>query len=174
MRLHLLVLAFGATLSGCQCSPSFVTQIQGQLTIPAVPPGTLTTFPPVAGLTNVDFNLDPDFINEGVTKDTVTGAVAESAALQITNPASQDFKFLDNLQLVAKAGNQEAVFAQKSSIGQINIPLPNPVLTMDTTGVQLKPYVAATSMSVVVRGSGMTPPADTQILIKISMEIKVK
>ena len=174
MRFHLFVLAVGAALPACQCSPGFTTQFQGRLTIPSNPPGPLTSFPPVEGLTNVDFNLDPDFINEGVTKDRVTGAVAESVKLQITNPASQDFKFLDNLQLVARSGSQEALVAQKSSIGQINLPLPSPTLTMDTTGAELKPYVAASSMSFVVRGSGVAPPADTLIVIMIGMEISTK
>jgi hypothetical protein len=136
--------------------------------------GALTAFPPVSGLTQYDFNTNPDFRNAGVTKDAVSSAVIDSVQVKITAPSTQDFSFLDNLQLLAAAtGRQAAVIAQKSSIRQLNLRPPNPTLTLDTTGAQLKPYVTAPNMSILVQGSGNAPPNDTTISITLGMEVDV-
>jgi hypothetical protein len=173
MRFPTFALLLGASLPACHCNPSFRTQLQGQMTIPGDPLGGLLNIPGVPSLTNIDFNQNRDFVNEGITKDKVNSAIADSVQLQITSPSNQDFKFLDNLQLVAKAAGMEAVIAQKTSIAQLNLPAPNPVLNMDVTKSQLKPYVTASSMSIDVRGSGRAPNYDTQINITIGMEIEV-
>ncbi len=136
--------------------------------------GALNSFPPASGFTSIDFNQNQDFRNVGIAKDAVNSAVIDSVQLKITDPSTQDFSFLDSLQLVARTGSQEAVIAQKSSIRQLNLRPPNPTLSLDTTGAQLKPYVTAASMSIVVRGSGNAPPNDTQISITAGMEVEIR
>ncbi len=164
----------GASLAACHSSQSFRTQIQGQLTIPGNPSGTLDALPPISGLANIDFNQNTDMRNVGVTKDQVNSAIADSVQLQITDPSTQDFHFADNLHLFARSGSQEGEVAQKSGIARLNLPPPNPTLGLDTTNAELRLYVAAASMGFLLRGGGTAPPVDTQITVKIGIEIQVK
>jgi len=135
----------------------------------------LDTFPQISGLIGLDFNQNTDLRNVGITKDQVSSAIADSVQVQITNPSTQDFRFLDNLHLFARSGSQELEVAQKSGIGRLNLPLPNPTLGLDTTHAELKPYVAAALMGFLFRGGGTTAPSvDTQITVTIGMEIQAK
>ena len=136
--------------------------------------GTLDAFPSITGLTNIDFSQNTDLRNVGISKDQVGSAVADSVQLQITDPSTQDFRFLDNVHLFARAGSQEVEIAQKSGIGRLNLPAPNPTLGLDTTHAELKPYLAAASMGFLFRGGGTPPARDTQITVKIGMEIQVR
>jgi len=174
MRIVTCVLVLGASLAACHSSQSFRTQLQGQLTIPGNPGGMLDAFPQISGLANIDFNQNTDMRNVGVTKDQVSSAIADSVQLQITAPSTQDFRFPDNLHLFARSGGQEVEVAQKSGIARLNLPPPNPTLGLDTTNAELKLYIAAASMSFLLRGGGTAPPVDTQITVKIGMDIQVR
>ena len=134
----------------------------------------LDTFPPISSLTSLDFNQNTDMRNVGVTKDQLSSVVADAVQVQITDPGTQDFQFLDNLHLFARSGSQEVEVAQKSGIARLGLPPPNPTLGLDTTHAELKPYIAAASMSFLLRGGGTAPPVDTQITVKIGMEIQVR
>jgi hypothetical protein len=163
-----------APLIACQSNAAFSTQLQAQAIVPGSAQGMLE-LPTLTGLTNIDFNRNSDFRAQGITKENVVSAVADSIQLQILSPDTQDFRFLDSLQVLATASAlPDALLARKSSIGQLNLPPPRPTLTLDATGMQLKGYVTAPSMSIVVRGSGSAPPSDTQISVKIGMEIEFK
>lgn len=171
---RLLTCAFllGASLSACGGGQSFHTQILGQLTLPAG--GTLDSIPPITGLTTIDFNQNSDMRNVGVTKDQLSSAVADSVQVAIVSPTTQDFRFLDNLHLIAKAGTQEAEVAQKSGIGRLSLPAPNPILGLDTNSTELKSYVAATSTTFLLRGGGTPPSVDTSIAVRVGIEIHVR
>jgi hypothetical protein len=45
---------------------------------------------------------------------------------------------------------------------------------LDKTNAELKSYLAATSMGVVARGAGTAPLRDTQITVKIGLDIQVR
>ena len=134
----------------------------------------LDTFPQISSLASLDFNQNTDMRNVGVTKDQLSSAIADSVQVQITDPGTQDFRFLDNLHLFARSGSQEVEVAQKSGVARLSLPPPNPTLGLDTTHAELKPYVAAASMGFLFRGSGTAPARDTQITVKIGMEIQVR
>src|SRR5712692_6721884 len=170
MHLRSFILAIAATsLSACHL-PSFHTQAKGEMTIPQSPSplgGVLRDFPVVASFTNIDFNQNQDFKNQGINKDHVSSVQVDSVQLQINSPNDQGFDFLDSLQFFAEAGNQEAEVAEKSSIRMLGLGPPNPVLNMDVTRAELQPYVTAPSMSIVVRGQGTFPRSDTTIAITV-------
>jgi hypothetical protein len=172
MRLVTCALVLGASLLACHPHTSFRSQLQGQLNIPGDPGGTFA-LPQITGLTGIDFNQNTDMRNLGITKDQVSAAIADSVQLQITDPSTQDIRFLDNLHLFATAASQEVEIAQRSGIARLNLPPPNP-LPLDKTNAELKSYLAATSMGVVARGAGTAPLRDTQITVKIGLDIQVR
>jgi len=146
------------------------------MTIPRNPNplgGVLDVFPAVSSFTNIDFNQNEDFRNQGVSKDHVHSVQVDSVKLQITSPNNQGFDFLDTLQFFAKTGNQQVEVAHKSSIRQLGLAPPNPVLSMDVTHAELKPYVTAPSMSIVVSGHGDYPQSDTTLGITVGLQVEV-
>ena len=177
MRMRCLLLCVtAAVLPGCHCHPAFHSEVTGQTSIPKSPtliPGVLDWFPTISTFSNIDFSQNQDFKNQGVSKDQVNSVKADSVRLQIVSPNNQDFSFLDNIQFFAKAADQEVKIAEKSSIGQLSLPPPNPILVLDVTGAELKPYVTAPSMNIVISGRGKAPQNDTQIAITVGVQVEV-
>jgi len=177
MRLRCLLLcATAAVLPGCHCHPAFHSEVNGKTLIQKSPTpiaGVLDWFPTINDFTNIDFNQNQDFKNQGVSKDRVNSVKADSVRLQIVSPNNQDFSFLDSIQFSARAGDQEVKIAEKSSIGKLNLPPPNPTLVLDVTGAELKPYVTAPSMNIVISGKGKAPQNDTQIAITVGLQVEL-
>ncbi len=143
------------------------------MTIPGDPSRGPLDFPPIPSLTNIDFSRNVDFRTIGVTKDQVTSVVAESVQMQITEPSTQDFRFLEDVQMVVRGAGQEAVIGRKSSVGRLNLPAPGPTLALEPTGAQLKPEISAVSTTILVRGSGTMPPLDVSITVTIEMQCEL-
>jgi hypothetical protein len=177
MRMRCWVLcAIAVVLPGCHCHPAFHSEVNGQTSIPRSPTpiaGVLDWFPAISNFTNIDFNQNQDFKNQGVSKDRVNSVKADSVRLKIVSPNNQDFSFLDTIQFSAKAGDQEVKIAEKSSIGTLNLPPPSPTLVLDVTGAELKPYVTAPSMNIVINGRGKSPQNDTQIAITVGVQVEL-
>jgi hypothetical protein len=171
MRFRLLLICLAvAALPKCHCHPSFHTNVTGQLIIPKnALPGVIDQVAPL--ITNIDFSQNQDFKNQGVSKNQVDSVVADSVTLRIDDPPTQDFRFLESLQIFAKTGNQQDKVAEKNSINQLNLPPPNPKLVLDTTGVELKPYVVADSMSIIVHGRGSFPDKDTTVTGVVTLHV---
>jgi len=161
-------------LCACQAS-SFHTEYRGEATLQgSTTPAPITAFPPVGSFTNIDFSQNPDFRAQRISKDQVSSVKVDGVRVQILSPGSQDFSFLGSLQFFAIAGDQEVEVARKFSIDQIRLSVLNPMLVLDTTRVELKPYITAPFMSFVGRASGMRPPNDTRLQIVVSMLIEAK
>ena len=159
------------------CGPvGFTTEIKGQGTVAGGTGlgGVLTMFPQLSTLTNIDFDQSQDFKNNNTSRDHVTSVLLKSMTLKISSPNDQDFSFLDTIQFVAKTGENEAVFAQKSNISKLGLKAPNPVLTLDSTNVDLAPFVRASTMSIVMRGTGRQPPQDTRVEVITVFNVFVK
>ena len=159
------------------CGPlGFTTEVKGQGTVPGgnALGGVLTMFPQLSSLTNIDFDQSQDFKNNNTSREKVTSVLLKSMTLKISSPNDQDFSFLESIQFVAKSGENEAVFAQKSNISQQGLKTPNPTLTLDSANVDLAPYVRASTMSIVMRGTGRQPPRDTQVEVVTVFDVFVK
>jgi hypothetical protein len=176
MHAALLFLAW-ASLGLIACAPaSFDTELKGETTVPAGPPGgstVLNAFPAIASFAGLDFNQSQDFKNQGITKDEISSVHARSVELRLLGPADADFGFLDTLEFFAKAGDQEARFARKQDISRQGLQAPNPVLKMDVEGEELQPFVAAPSMSIIVRGKGRMPEQEVRLQAVLVLDVKV-
>lgn len=176
MRAALLFLAW-ASLGLIACAPaSFDTELKGETTVPAGPPDgstVLNAFPAIASFAGLDFNQSQDFKNQGITKDEVSSVHARSVELRLLGPADTDFGFLDTLEFFAKAGDQEARFARKQDISRLGLQAPNPVLKMDVEDEELQPFVAAPSMSIIVRGKGRMPGQEVRVQAVVSLNVQV-
>lgn len=171
-------LAAGALLGllAAGCEPgTFYADLQGETTVRGSPlPDVLNAFSPIGPFTNVDFNANQDFQNAGVTKDQVGSVTVSFFSLKITSPSTQDFSFLDAISFYAKAGDTEALIAGATGIASMGLHAPNPELILDLEPVELQPFVTAPAMSIVVRGSGRIPPADTTLQANVKLKVGVK
>ncbi len=162
------------TLAGCEPG-TFYTEVKGVTTVEGDPSPVSTllgTFPAIGSFSNLDFNANQDFQNQGVSTDQVSSVKVSSLTLKILSPNTQDFSFLDEISFFAKVGDQEALIAQKLRIQ--SPPLPNPVLELELTEVELQPFIAAPSMSIVVRGKGRVPPQDTTLEAEAQFRVGVR
>jgi hypothetical protein len=155
------------------CGPlTFGTEVKGESVIPgsslALP---LNVFPSLQGLNDLDFNANREFQIQGVTRDRVTGVAVESVTFKILSPSDQDFTFLNTVQLVARAGDKEVVFAEKVDIADLPLPAPNPTLSVDLKSVDLTAFITAPIITVVLRGKGKQPPKDTRLEVKVKLRV---
>ena len=168
------LLAVVAGLGLVACSPSsFTTEVQGETTVPAHPSGAptlLNAFPAISSFSALDFNENQDFRNRDVTKDEVSRVQVKSLSLKVLSPNDQGFDFLDSLEAVARAGDRESRFAGRDGIAGLGLNPPNPTLNLKADGdVDLRPYVAAPTMAIILRGNGR-PTADAPARAKASRE----
>lgn len=170
-------LAVAAGLSLTACSPSsFTTEVRGEATVPASPSGTstlLNAFPAISSFSSLDFNENQDFKNRGVTKDEVTRVQVKRMTLKVLSPNDQDLGFLDSLEAVARAGNSESRFASREGIAGLGLNPPNPTVGLNTDGsLDLRPYVAAPSMAIILRGTGRLPERDVRVQATVELEVE--
>ncbi len=170
-----LLLAAALSLSACG-PPTFNAEVKGSSTLQGGDPlaGLLGTFPGVGSFTNIDFNSNQDFQNQGVTKDQVDSVKVDRVQLKITDPNDQDFRFLESIQFFAKAGDKEALIAERSDISSLGLVAPNPILELTVSGAELQPFVVAPQMSIIVRGKGKNPAKTTTMEATVNLKVSVK
>lgn len=171
MRLASLLAAAGLGLAAC-APASFTTEVKGETTVPGGPTGPLNAFPAVSAFTGLDFNENPDFKNQGLRKDEVTSTRVQTLTLEVVSPNDQDFSFLKELEFFARAGDREARIAREEDIAGLNLRPPNPVLTLELNDVELQPFIAAPSMSFIVRGRGDMPERDVRLRAVVTLEVE--
>jgi hypothetical protein len=174
MRLASLLAAAGLGLAACAPS-SFTTEVKGETTVPAGPPGVTTVlnaFPSISSFAGLDFDQNQDFRNQGVGKGDVTSAKVKSLTLKIVSPNDQDFTFLDSVEFYARAGDREARIARRQDIARLNLRPPSPVLSLDVDDVELQPFVSAPTMSIIVRGRGRMPEREVRLQAVVTLEVE--
>lgn len=176
MSLRALWVGLAVLLTACEPTTSFTTTVKGQTTVRGDPLGAVfSAFPAIGSFANLDFNANQEFKNAGIRKDQVTSVKATEVTLRIRDPDTQDFSFLDSLAFYARAGDKELLVADKADIGHLNLPPPNPTLRLDVKPTaELQPFVAAPSMSVVVRGKGHAPPQDTFVEAAVTFHVEFR
>lgn len=155
------------------CGPvTFGTEVTGESVIVGnaqQPP--LTVLPSIGGFNDLDFDTTQEFQAQKVTRTSVKNISVESATLRIVSPADQTFAFLKTVQLVARAGDNEVVFAEKLDVAALALPAPNPTLDLDVKGVNLTPYFTAPIVTVLLRGKGTQPAKDARIEVKLKFRV---
>jgi len=158
------------------CSPvTFDTELKGETVIPAGPAGTITplnAFPAIGSFAGLNFNENLDFKNQGVLKDEVSSVSASSVELRLVAPDDADFGFLDTVEFFAKAGDQEKRFASRKDISRLGLRPPNPMLKVDVEDVELQPFIAAPSMSIIVRGKGRMPEREVRLQAIVVLKVE--
>ncbi|MFY2556414.1 hypothetical protein ACN469_02120 [Corallococcus terminator] len=170
----LLAAAVGLGLAACAQS-SFVTEVRGETTVPATLPGgstELNAFPPISSLAGMDFDQNQDFKNQGLSKDEVTSVHVDSLSLQILSPNDADFTFLDSVEFFVRAGDRESRIAWKNDLSRSSPRAPNPTLKLDLGDVELQPFVAAPTMSIIIRGKGRTPEREVRLRAVVRLEVE--
>jgi len=170
------LVAVAAALAGCEPA-TFYTDLEGQATVEGDPTpisDVLGALPAIGSFTNMDFDANQDFRNQGVTKEQVGSVRVASLTLRIVDPSGQDFGFLDQIGFYAKVGDSEAKVADKADVAALGLRAPNPTLALDVENVELQPFVTARAMSIVMRGSGRMPPQDTRIEVVVRLKVGVK
>jgi hypothetical protein len=87
-------------------------------------------------------------------------------------PDDADFGFLDTVEFFAMAGDQEKRFASKRDISRLSLRPPNPVLKVDVEEVELQPFIAAPSMSIIVRGKGRMPEQEVRLQAIVVLKVE--
>ena len=174
MRFASLLAAAGLGLAACAPS-SFITELKGESTVPAGPPGDtadLNAFPSISSFAGLDFDQNQDFRNQGVKKGDVTSVKVKSLTLKVLSPNTQDFTFLDSVEFFARAGDREERIARRQDISRLDLRPPNPVLSLDVEGVELQPFVSAPTMSIIVRGRGRMPQNEVRLQAVVTLEVE--
>ena len=168
-----LVLPVCALFALVACAPpSFEVELKGEAVVPAGDGGTpLDAFPAIGSFTNLDFNQNQDFQNQGITKEQVTSARLVSFQLKVLAPADQDFTFLDSLECYARAKDQERRVAFKQNIASLPLKTPSPVLSLDLEDAELQPFITAPSVSLLVRGKGRMPSSEVRLQADVKLEV---
>jgi hypothetical protein len=166
-----------AVVALAACQPNaFTVEVKGETTVagdPSPVPAVLNAFPSIGSFTDVDFQQSQDFKNQGVSPNQIQSVKPDAISLKIVSPESQDFTFLETLQFYAQTGDQEVLVAQKTGIDKLGLKGPNPVLELDVTNAELKPFITAPSTSIVVRGRGRQPPQDTRLEATVGLKVTV-
>jgi hypothetical protein len=97
-----------------------------------------------------------------------------SLTLQITSPNNQDFSFLDSISFFAQAVGPPVEVAHQTGIASMNLPAPNPTLSLQMDGPELVDDITAPSMTLTTQGSGRQPAQDTQLLATATFHVVAK
>lgn len=172
------VLSVYALLALVACGPpGFLAEVKGETTVAGDPTGisnVLDAFPAIGSFSNLDFDQNQDFKNQGVTKDQVSSVKLQSLELKVLSPSDQDFSFLDTLEFYAKTGDQEVLVASKRNISSLGLKAPNPVLVLDVTDAELQPFITAPSMSLSVRGKGRKPAKEVRLEANVKLLVQAR
>jgi hypothetical protein len=157
-------------LALCACGgPSFISELKGETTVPGGA-GMLGALPLVGALSDLDFDRNPDFQQAQVSKSQVVLARVIAAKGRVLTPG-QDFTFLDQLQLVAKSGDQETVFAEALTISQDPPSTSLSLKVLPTPADDVTRQVRASSMSFVMRGRGRQPSSDVRLELSVTLHV---
>ena len=133
------------TLVGCEAIEDMMRFKYNQ-TISFTVPQTTVGLVPVINTPEIQSSSSEDFKNEGTEAKYVKTAYLESLTVTITNPANQNFDFVNEIELYIEAeGAEKVLIASKYGIDD-NI---GNTMAMDVdSSVNLKPYLSAESYTV--------------------------
>jgi hypothetical protein len=167
MKTRLAPLLLAAGLAGCTSPNAFEVTLDGQTTIngdPSSAGSVLTRIPAIGSFASIDLGASEAFQQNQATAGAVQSLRVTSLDIEIVNPDTQGFDFLDELHFFAAAGSQEVEVAGKSGISQLGLGAPHPTLSLDVgPSPELRGFLSAPSISLTARGSGRVPPQNTTL-----------
>ncbi len=169
MRLPALAPAALLLAAGCGKLDQFDVVRSGSATVPGAPGGAAL---PGGGIASFPISIGQDALAaQGINPKDVDSASLVGLRLAVTQGTSLE-KWLQSVSLYVEApGLPKALVAQKTGIGAL--PAGTTTVDLDTFGVDLKPYVLATTTTVTAEGSGTVPPVDTTIEAIATVRVKV-
>jgi len=141
----------------------------GSATVPGAPGGAAL---PAGGIASFPISVGRDALNaQGVNPDDVDSAKLVGLRIEVTQGTSLE-QWLDAVSIYVEApGLTRVLVAQKSGIHAL--PAGTTLVELDTSGVDLKPYVLAQTTTVTAEGTGTVPPVDTTIRATATVRVDV-
>ncbi len=169
MRLPALAPAVLLLAAGCGKLDTFDVVRSGSATVPGAPGGAPL---PASGIASFPISIGQDALSaQGIKPKDVDSAKLVGLRLQVTQGTSLE-KWLQSVSLSVEApGLPKVLVAQKAGIGAL--PAGTTTVDLDTSGVDLKPYVLAATTTVTAEGAGTVPPVDTTIEATATVAVKV-
>ena len=172
-----LVTSVLASASGCSTNAFDVT-LRGSTTISgdaSTAGDPLTRIPAFGSLASINFSASEEFRHYGVTKEGVQSLQLSQLTIQVINPGTQGFEFLDEVAFFAGDGTNEVLVAGKSGIAGLGLQPPNPLLSLEVVqSVELRDFLGAPAVSLTARGSGRVPPQNTTLQATATLRVVLK
>lgn len=132
--------------------------------------GQLLELGSFAGFKGMDLSSTQAFRNQGVDKQHIDAVRMKTFRLEILDPESGTFGFLDSIEFHVESEGLEP----RRVAHLLEIPKDARVLDLALDDVDLAPYVTAESMSLTTKVTGRPPTQDTQIGATVVFEVDVK
>lgn len=121
------------------------------------------------GFLNMDVDQSQELKNQGVRKNQIDSLKLKQLTLEITQPAGQDFTFLESLEFFIEAAGLPR--KRIASGGPFASGATRVELAVDD--VELKPYATAESMNVTTQVTGRRPPQETTVKAALTFGVDV-
>lgn len=165
MRNVLLAASLAASLAACGTElDQFEVPVEGATTVQGSPlPAEISgALPPIAGFTKIQLTDSQEFKNQGVSADDIDEVKLTELVLEVQDPADGNLDFMDKVEFWAEAPGQEKIkIAEKQQM-----PDGERRVSLDVSGVDLKPYVVSEEMTVSTVVDGTLPAEDTKVGVK--------
>lgn len=165
----LLAFAVLATFFSCEKIKDFTTfNINSQAEV-KIPAQTGLNMPIVVRSPEINTSSEQVFKNHNTSPELVESAFLNQVSLSIVAPETQNFNFLNEINLFIKDGEgNEALLASKKGIPESSLQ----ILELETSGTNLKPFIQKGSFT--IRTDAITDQVvDTEIEIKVEMTFTV-
>jgi hypothetical protein len=141
----------------------------GTAVVPGAPAGTPL---PASGVAAFPISVGRDALSaNGIKPDDVDSAKLVGLRLEVLQGASLE-QWLDSVSIYVTApGMAKMLVAQKSGLRAL--PAGTTTVDLDTSAVDLKPYVLAETTTVTAEGMGTLPPADTTVKATATVRVDV-
>jgi hypothetical protein len=166
-----LLAAASAVLLGTACGHLDEVDVtrSGEATIPGVPGAPPLEVSAAAGL---GLSIGREALAaEGIDPDDVDSARLRSLRIEVVSGESLE-RWLSSVAFYVEApGLARALLAQRSGIG--SLPAGTTAVDLETTGVDLKPYLVAPTTSVTAEAAGSAPASDTTLRAVATIRVDV-
>jgi hypothetical protein len=126
----------------------------------------------LSGLSNLDLGTTDEMQSHRATKADLQHVQTQSATVTVTDPPSQDFSFVERLQLFVRSGDVEEAVADLDDVAGLGLSAPNPRVSLTVNRSELVGYAQAYAMTFALRGKGSLPPVDTRLAVEVQLEVQ--
>lgn len=121
------------------------------------------------GFEGFDISESQEFRNAGYDKSQIDSVRVTSFTLSIASPEDGNFDFLERLAFFAEAEGLPRV-----EIARLDpVPPGSNVLELELTGVDLREYAAAETMTITTEATGVRPDTETVVDARVVLDVDV-